>query len=328
MKQAYLRHFNKLTIWKRNDERAPHKPLLALWAIGRCLQGEDRLAEYDVVHSALLPLLNAFGPARRSHKPQEPFWRLQKDHIWEIPEANRLVADSRGGVSPVRLRELHTMGGFPQTLFDLFRKDPTIALHVARQLVDAHFPETMRMAVLEATLGESVIHHVQSRVDDIDSDQSPLLNSALSRRARNSTFRKTILPKYSYRCAVCQFSFEFPMGNRPALEAAHIKWHSHRGPDEVPNGLSLCVLHHELFDWGAFTILPETLHIVIATEILERGLDDWLVGFHGMQLPVKPEKHSDWPAADYLHWHARNVFKDPAFRSRQQRTDQSISNTF
>ena len=110
MTHSHLQHFDHLTIWKRNDERAPHKPLLVLWAIGRCLQGKDRLVEYKVVHEALLSLLNAFGPARLRHKPQEPFWRLQKDRVWEIPDANRIAEDSRGGVSPARLREFHNHG--------------------------------------------------------------------------------------------------------------------------------------------------------------------------------------------------------------------------
>jgi hypothetical protein len=30
-------------VWKRGGERAPHKPLLALYAIGRALRGEPRM---------------------------------------------------------------------------------------------------------------------------------------------------------------------------------------------------------------------------------------------------------------------------------------------
>jgi putative restriction endonuclease len=38
------------------------------------------------------------------------------------------------------------------------------------------------------------------------------------------------------------------------LEAAHIKWHQAGGPDVETNGVALCVLHHRVFDLGAFTI--------------------------------------------------------------------------
>jgi hypothetical protein len=39
-----------------------------------------------------------------------------------------------------------------------------------------------------------------------------------------------------------------------ALDAAHIRWHQAGGPDEEANGLALRVLHHKLFDLGAFTV--------------------------------------------------------------------------
>jgi len=40
----------RLNVWRRGDQRAPHKPLLLLYALGRCLRGEDRLNLYKVVH--------------------------------------------------------------------------------------------------------------------------------------------------------------------------------------------------------------------------------------------------------------------------------------
>jgi HNH endonuclease len=38
------------------------------------------------------------------------------------------------------------------------------------------------------------------------------------------------------------------------IEAAHVKWFSHGGPDVVANGLSLCSLHHKAFDLRAIAI--------------------------------------------------------------------------
>jgi hypothetical protein len=34
--------FNSITVWKKGGERAPHKPLLAIYAIGRALRGDAR----------------------------------------------------------------------------------------------------------------------------------------------------------------------------------------------------------------------------------------------------------------------------------------------
>jgi putative restriction endonuclease len=49
--------FNSITLWKRGGERAPHKPLLALYAIGRVLRGEPRIVAYAQVDHDLGKLL-------------------------------------------------------------------------------------------------------------------------------------------------------------------------------------------------------------------------------------------------------------------------------
>jgi putative restriction endonuclease len=42
--------------------------------------------------------------------------------------------------------------------------------------------------------------------------------------------------------------FDGQVGSAPGgIEAAHVRWHSQHGPDEVANGLALCSLHHTLF---------------------------------------------------------------------------------
>ena len=37
--------FNAITVWKRGDERAPHKPRLALCALGRVRRAEPRAVD-------------------------------------------------------------------------------------------------------------------------------------------------------------------------------------------------------------------------------------------------------------------------------------------
>jgi putative restriction endonuclease len=52
--------FNSITVWKRGGERAPHKPLLALYAIGRVLRGEPRRVTYAQVDRDVGKLLIEF----------------------------------------------------------------------------------------------------------------------------------------------------------------------------------------------------------------------------------------------------------------------------
>ena len=254
-------------------------------------------------------LLREFGPPRKNYKPQEPFWRMQKDKIWEVPRADRVPVQPNGSVSPSSLRKLNILGGFPLPLYVIFRRDHDLALITAQQLVEAHFPETMHSAVLEATLGEHVLLATTSASSTVDCKDSPLIASFYKRRLRNPKFRNQVLDHYGHKCAVCSYSFEYPKQRWPALEAAHIQWHSHNGPDASDNGLSLCVLHHELFDWGIYTIEPDSLRIMVADSVLEQVTECPVIDLHGVQLQALPKLDTDRPAAKHLNWHTRNVFR-------------------
>jgi putative restriction endonuclease len=42
--------FNAITVWKRGGERAPCKPLFALYAIARARRGESPMVDYARVN--------------------------------------------------------------------------------------------------------------------------------------------------------------------------------------------------------------------------------------------------------------------------------------
>ena len=53
------------------------------------------------------------------------------------------------------------------------------------------------------------------------------------------------------------FGFDGALGRYPVgIEAAHVRWHSQQGPDELPNVLALCALH-ALFDLGVLGITED-----------------------------------------------------------------------
>ena len=43
------------------------------------------------------------------------------------------------------------------------------------------------------------------------------------------------------------------------------------GPDIEPNGLSLCALHHKLFDLGVFTVEPAEHRVVFSQHAISGG---------------------------------------------------------
>ena len=61
---------DELNVWKRGDERAPHKPMLLLLAMGRAVRGEERLVSFREIEAPLTDLLRHFGPPRRAYHPE------------------------------------------------------------------------------------------------------------------------------------------------------------------------------------------------------------------------------------------------------------------
>ena len=78
-----LARFDELNIWRQGDQRAPHKPLLVLYALGRWQQGKPSVT-YAEAEPELIALLREFGPPRKSDHAEQPFWRLQRDGVWKV----------------------------------------------------------------------------------------------------------------------------------------------------------------------------------------------------------------------------------------------------
>ena len=71
-------------------------------------------------------------------------------------------------------------------------------------------------------------------------------------RLHQRRFRQLVVGAYRKRCAICQLRHE------SLLDAAHILADRHeRGLPEIPNGLSLCKIHHSAFDVNILGIDPD-----------------------------------------------------------------------
>ena len=280
------RRFCLLRVWHANGQRAPHKALLALWAIGRCIRGEPRLVAYDVVDRELASLLRCFGPRRKTVHTEYPFWRMRNDQLWEIPNASSVSVTSKGDAKKRNLREQGIQGGFPESVYETLKADPGVAGRIAASLLEAHFPSSLHDGILQSV-------GIEPR------------REAVLRRRRDSGFRESVLRAYGYRCSVCAFSLR--LHDAPvALDAAHIRWHSARGPDVVSNGLALCALHHRLFDQGLFTIHPGN-RMAIANSVVGNGFSEALGKFDGKPL-FPPRSSRDVPGQEFADWHRREVF--------------------
>lgn len=285
-RERVLNLFSGIATWSRGDQRAPHKPLLILYALARWLNG-DVAVTFENVNTALSELLVAFGPPRKVNHPEAPFWRLQNDGVWEVETSSPPKIGADGSPSKKELLRLDASGRFRPEIQSAFKKEPGLVRALARQLLEAHFPTSVHDDICNAV--------------GID-----LLDERPTGGGRDPNFRRKVLLSYDYRCAVCGLQLLLS-GIQIALEAAHIKWYQAGGPGEVRNGLCLCVTHHKLLDLGTFTI-GLSLEILVSDEVSGGfGFSEYLLEFHGK--PLRPPTHaSDAPSGDFTGWHRREVF--------------------
>jgi putative restriction endonuclease len=279
-----------LNVWKREGQRAPHKPLLILLALSRLTRGLPRLSTFAELEQPLTQLLIRFGPPRRSQHPEYPFWRLQSDGLWEVVNAGNLRL-RKGNTDPLK-RELvdnAIEGGLPRDIYRLLKRNPKLVQEVAHSLAEAHFP--------------------QSVCDDILSELN-LSDVIPATRCRDAAFRSAVIQAYEHRCAVCGYDTRFGQSDL-GLEAAHIKWFQAGGPDTVENGLALCSLHHKAFDRGAIGVDCDLTIIISADVYGQESAQKWFFAFNGTRLRA-PQNTGLEPASVYLEWHIREVFRAPA----------------
>ena len=287
--EAVLEKLDKLRIWQKRGQSAPHKPLLMLYALGQFSQGKEALS-FSEVDPALRTLLKEFGPRLQRMQSEYPFWRLQNDGLWSVTADEAL--ESRSSNTDAKKSELikkNAIGAFAEDVRQVLRSDPQNLKTIASRLLENNFPETLHR--------------------DISASVGLNLETMPGKGKRSPDFRRRVLRAYESRCCVC--GYDIRLGDRLAgIEAAHIKWRQAGGPDIESNGLALCTLHHKVFDLGGFTVNPNTLTLVFSQEIWGKTQRDWLLGFHGNSL-IRPQSSAYLPSRNFLEWHQDTIFKGP-----------------
>lgn len=121
--------------------------------------------------------------------------------------------------------------------------------------------------------------------------------AAAQARLRQRVFRDQMLEAYDAQCAVCR------LPSRELLEATYIlPDRERRRSPEVPNGISMCVLHGGAFKRDLLGIRPDGV-IEMSPRLLEFNdgptLEHALKGFHQRRL-VRPRASADAPRPEYL----------------------------
>lgn len=117
-------------------------------------------------------------------------------------------------------------------------------------------------------------------------------------RLHQRVFRSQVLLAYDSRCAICKIR------HTELLDAAHIIADGRpNGEPVVPNGLSLCKIHHAAFDAQIMGIRPD-LTIHVRQDVLEE-VDGWMLkggiqGVHDTRLSILPRQRAERPSRERL----------------------------
>ncbi|MFJ4504073.1 phosphorothioated DNA-binding restriction endonuclease [Streptomyces sp. NPDC088864] len=280
----------KLRQWTRSGARAPHKPLLLLYALGRFQADGDGELRYSSVEQELQRLLNEYGPTHRT-TPAYPFHHLVSDGVWEV-RTDRGPGSPGSGVR--ELRETGAAGRLVPELRAAMRRDPRLLGRIAGLLLDLHFPPSLHGELCEAV--------------GLELDSAETGGPAVARRRRDPRMREQVLIAYEYRCAFC--GYDGRIGALPVgLEAAHVRWWAFEGPDDVDNGLCLCSLHHKLFDRGVLGV-GDGHRILVSQSFVghSAAAREHVIALAGRPL-VGPQAGADLVAAAHRDWHTREVFR-------------------
>jgi len=295
MSQDILDRFDSIRRFSRGGQAAPHKPLLLLYALAQLKnEGAERIT-FNEAEKVVDPLLRTYGSFQKTPTVAHPFVRLANDRgrFWWIEDHTKTPS---GDLLISEARERNLKAGFSEDVLQAFRENPKLIDLLAINLLDRNFPPSLHADILERV----GIHLGQDEFE------------AVLRRKRDPRFRVAVLSAYYEQCAICRYDLRLN-GAPVALDAAHIKMHSAGGPDEVPNGLALCSLHHKLFDLGVLTVDPK-YEILVSDHVVGewgRRLQDSL---HGKPIAL-PRRDTDFPAEKYLTWHKRNIFKQASVQS-------------
>lgn len=304
----WLNRIGGLNQWQQGGQRAPNKPLLLLYALGRLHNDASSRVVFEADETRLREMLEDFGSPRSNarHRPEYAFSRMHSDGIWQIEtsDGSTPAVDSRRA-----LLEAHAVGRLPEEDEELLRSHPELLMRTAQELLHSNWPESLHSEICEMVGLDSESAFVGDVAEaGVTADVEQSGRHAVQRR--DPDFRPRVLRAYEYQCAMCGWDARLS-NSSVALDAAHIKWKAYEGPDDPRNGLCLCVLHHRLFDRGVLGISPD-LRVKVSQDFNGRGRPAQLVIELANQELTPPQAPDQRPDEQYIRWHEQEVFKAPA----------------
>ena len=278
-----------IQVFRRGEQRAPHKPLYLLLLISNLQKGLPRLASFPEISEKLSAALKRYAPYSKSIHPEYPFWRLQNDNLATVV-ASMSLKSRKSNTDPTRksLIASNAQGGLNEDDFCALSCDPDRQSSIIHKILDYNFPPSLH---------EDILTFFNLRL------QGPHLKD----HQTNSEFVTNVTRSYKSKCAVSGLAGTY-LAAPAFVTAAHICWPQVGGNDSVENGISLTLLHQKLFHLGAFTI-DSDYRLCVSPSLLLNRIEALKLGLINGERISLPESSCDFPDLTALAWHKKWVYK-------------------
>jgi putative restriction endonuclease len=224
--------------------KALYKPLLILEILKRIRDGEANKFHFKNIKEELKTKMALYGGRGNNGNGHYPFYHLQTASFYKISGIDQNNDLHNGSAQITALMRPEVFSEIDSDLFKALSTSKSELFKVMKYIIDLYWSETVRLELLDT-------YNL--------TDLSP--NEFIENNIRSNTFRKEVINNYQHSCGMC--GFQSVMDDRPgfALDAAHVKWHSNGGSNELSNGIALCKLHHWAFDRGVLGISDNTIKV-------------------------------------------------------------------
>ncbi|MGW8380181.1 HNH endonuclease [Streptomyces sp. ODS28] len=233
---------------REGEGPGPQHALALMWAIGRQMAGEPRLAPWETFQGEVGPILRDFGPSTDLATPEHVFSHLAGHAVWEAKGIN---SAGEPAPYPEDLRRAGAKAGLERGAAGLLRK-PLIraeAIGVLRSYLGGIDQEALLERVgLSGYASASGLPDGEAGGTGADGSPAARREGRSTRPDRDAKLAEEVKRLYGHRCQVCGTRLERRYGYYS--EAAHIQGlgQPHCGPDSLTNLLCLCPNHHVQFD--------------------------------------------------------------------------------
>ncbi len=276
----------------RKGSIAPHKPLLLLVLA--------ELAEQGKLTDEILPLTGelvfrflAYGTVVAERRSQRldihlPFFYMRSDGCWTLLDEN----------GQPTLERRHAVAAQLDETFLACLNDSDFRNQMRRILIARYFIDADERAALYQLVGLSV------PPDPIVKEAARLYEAARE-RGREARFRLTIVPVYSYTCALTRYRL-VTVDSGSIVEAAHIHQFADSRNNHPRNGIALCKNAHWMFDEGLWS-LDDDYRVLVATKRFdESGAEAFLLSPKASTRILLPADPNYWPDKAHLAWHRKH----------------------